>query len=96
MSLTRKRYVIFATKVNEFEKILELLKTARAKFSATCTKIKMENVPCIGARVSEVCSEHTIYILRCPNTYKLKIYIVESVLQKLPSFEEVCPWNFKW
>ena len=45
MSLTRKRYVIFATKVNEFEKILELLKTARAKFSATCTKIKMENVP---------------------------------------------------
>ena len=58
MSLTRKRYVIFATKVNEFEKILELLKTARAKFSARCTKIKMENVPL----ESEICSEHTHHI----------------------------------
>jgi hypothetical protein len=69
MSLTRKRYVIFASKVNEFEKILELIKTARAQFSATCRKIKLENVPL----ESEVCSEHTIHVLCCPNTYVLII-----------------------
>ena len=52
MSITRQRYKIFASKVNELEKIVLSLKVARAKLNATCTRIKEDNVPL----ESEVCS----------------------------------------
>ena len=52
MSITRQRYKIFASKVNELENIVLSLKVARAKLNATCTRIKEDNVPL----ESEVCS----------------------------------------